>query len=408
MISGSLGITEPWYIKECRVDSKTQTMHIYVSVREEAKFACPKCGGDTKRYGYEKNERVWQHGNVFFVYPCYVHCRRPKIQCPRCGVQQMNAPFERKNSRQTLLFEGIAMLLIQDCPVSVVAERMGCNEKTIVRIMKHWVRKAWDKKSFAAIHNLAIDETSFRKGHDYVTLFVDADERSVVNVQKGRDGSTIEKFARVMIQKGGTPDNIGAVTSDLSRAFVPAIERTFPNAEHTIDKFHIKQLLISAMDEVRRQEQKETENKRRLFLGRRLFMIPESKLTEAQKATLIQMNKLYPKTGRAYRIVSALDEFYKCRSVSEAEQHFDSLYSWMRRCRLQPMKDAAETLSRHKDKIINYFRNRLTNAICEGINSMIQAAKRKARGYHTFEGFANMIYIVAGKLDIESPFPMLS
>ena len=65
-------------------------------------------------------------------------------------------------------------------------------------------------------------------------------------------------------------------------------------------------------------------------------------------------------------------------------------------------------LSRHKDKIINYFRNRLTNAICEGINSMIQAAKRKARGYHTFEGFANMIYIVAGKLDIESPFPMLS
>ena len=189
---------------------------------------------------------------------------------------------------------------------------------------------------------------------------------------------------------------------------MPAIERTFPNAEHTIDKFHIKQLLISAMDEVRRQEQKETENKRRLFLGRRLFMIPESKLTEAQKATLIQMNKLYPKTGRAYRIVSALDEFYKCRSVSEAEQHFDSLYSWMRRCRLKPMKDAAETLSRHKDRIINYFRNRLTNAICEGINSMIQAAKRKARGYHTFEGFANMIYIVAGKLDIESPFPMLS
>ena len=57
----------------------------------------------------------------------------------------MNAPFERKNSRQTLLFEGIAMLLVQDCPVSVVAERMGCNEKTIVRIMKHWVRKAWDK-----------------------------------------------------------------------------------------------------------------------------------------------------------------------------------------------------------------------------------------------------------------------
>ena len=69
MISGSLGITEPWYIKECKVDSKTQTMHIYVSVREEAKFACPKGGGDTKRYRYGKNERVCQHGNVFFRLP---------------------------------------------------------------------------------------------------------------------------------------------------------------------------------------------------------------------------------------------------------------------------------------------------------------------------------------------------
>ena len=118
------------------------------------------------------------------------------------------------------------------------------------------------------------------------------------------------------------------------------------------------------------------------------------------------MSKMYPKTGRAYRVVAALDEFYKSKNVDEAEDRFDSLCSWMRRCRLQPMKEAAQTLKRHKDRIINYFRNRLTNAICEGINSMIQAAKRKARGYRTFDGFATMIYIVAGKLDIEDPFAL--
>ncbi|NSW91727.1 MAG: transposase [Firmicutes bacterium] len=91
--------------------------------------------------------------------------------------------------------------------------------------------------------------------------------------------------------------------------------------------------------------------------------------------------------------------------MDEAEKSFDSLYSWMRRCRLQPMKEVAEALMRHKDKILAYFKNRVTNAICEGISSMIQAAKRKARGFRTFEGFSSMIYLVAGKLQLAVPSP---
>jgi transposase len=117
------------------------------------------------------------------------------------------------------------------------------------------------------------------------------------------------------------------------------------------------------------------------------------------------MSKRYPQTGKAYRIVAGLDDFYSCITMEEAETAFDGLYSWMRRCRLKPMKDAAETLKRHRDKILAYFKSRLTNAICEGINSLIQAAKRKARGFHTLEGFAAMIFLVAGKLQLAVPFP---
>jgi transposase len=91
--------------------------------------------------------------------------------------------------------------------------------------------------------------------------------------------------------------------------------------------------------------------------------------------------------------------------MQEAETGFNSLYSWMRRCRLEPIKRAAETLKRHKDNILAYFKNRITNAICEGINSMIQAAKRKARGFHTFEGYSTMIYLIAGKLQLAVPSP---
>lgn len=192
----------------------------------------------------------------------------------------------------------------------------------------------------------------------------------------------------------------------MSGAFLSAVEDKFPNAEHTIDKFHVKQMMLKSLDEVRKKEQKESDDKKSLFQGRRLFMIPENRMNDKQKSALQSLSKQYPKTGRAYRIVSALDDFYSSESIEDADAMFNALYSWMRRSRLPEMKNTALTLMKHKDKILNYFSCRLTNAICEGINSMIQAAKRAARGFHTFRAFAAKIYLIAGKLKlaVDSPF----
>ena len=404
MIAGSLGLKEPWYIKGAEFLEDKQEVHIYVGVREDAVIVCPHCGQATQRYGYEPNERVWRHGDCMF-FPTYVHCRRPRVMCPHCGVQQINAPFERKNSRFTLLFEGYAMLIMADMPRAKAAQILRCNEKSLAEILAYWVNKAVEERSLNDVSSLAIDETSFHRGHSYVTLVLDAQRRRVIDVERGRDKDTVLSFAQKLEQHGGDRSNIKAVTSDMSKSYVPAIKEVFTNAIHVIDKFHVKQILINALDEVRKAEQKQTENKRALFLGRRLFMIPQSRLSEEQTEKLANLSQSYPQTGRAYRIVAALDTFYASSTVEEAETTFSNLYSWMRRCRLQPMKEAAQTLLRHKDKIIAYFQERITNAICEGINSMIQAAKRKARGFHTFESFAAMIYLIAGKLKLAVPRP---
>lgn len=404
MMGGSLGLTEPWYIECATFDAEEMAVRIHVGVRKDAAIACPVCGGEAKRYGYEKHERVWRHGDCLF-YPCYVHCRRPKVLCPKCGAKQVNAPFERRNSRFTLLFEGFAMMILADAPIAKAAQWLRCDEKSLVKIMRFWVNKAVNGMNLCDVAMLAIDETSFKRGYRYVTLVVDAAKRSVIDVEEGRDGGAVDLFAGKLAKKGGDPEKIKAVTSDMSRSFLPAVERNFPSAEHTIDKFHVKQVLTNALDEVRKEEQKSAPDKRELFLGRRLFVIPKANLNREQGASLAAMSKRYPETGRAYRIVSALDDFYTCRSVEEAEGALTSLISWMRRCRLNPMKEAAKTLIKHKAKILNFFRNRLTNAICEGINSMIQAAKRKARGFHTFEGYSSMIYLVAGRLNLAVPAP---
>ena len=163
--------------------------------------------------------------------------------------------------------------------------------------------------------------------------------------------------------------------------------------------------MLKSLDEVRKKEQKESSEKQALFRGRKLFMIPEKRLTEEQRIALQSLSKQYPKTGRAYRIVSVLDDFYACETAEDAGPVFAGLYSWMRRSRLPEMKNTAATLLKHKDRIMNYFDNRLTNAICEGINSMIQSAKRAARGFHTFKGFASKIFLVAGKLNLAVSCP---
>ena len=159
------------------------------------------------------------------------------------------------------------------------------------------------------------------------------------------------------------------------------------------------------MDEVRKQEQKDVDDKKSLFQSRRLFMVPKSKLTDEQAANLAALSRRFPKTGKACQIVASLDDFYRSATPKEADGAFKRLYSWMRRCRLEPMKEAALSLMRHKDKILAYFADRLTNAICEGINSLVQAAKRKARGYRTLQGYIAMIYLIAGKLKLEVPNP---
>ena len=402
MLAGSLRLEAPWYIIGAEFNEEEPAIHIHVGIDKAAALCCPVCGAPTKRYGYEPKERVWRHADCLF-YPCYVHCKRPRVLCDKCGTVQVNAPFERKNSRFTLLFEGYAMLLLQDVPRARASRLLRCDEKSLAAILTYWVHDAVNRMDLSDTCSIAMDETSFRHGHKYVTVAVDAVKRRVFDVEPGRDKTAVKNVGEKLERNGGNTKSVNSVTSDMSASYLSAVREVFPNAKQTIDKFHVKQVLLKALDAVRKDEQKESGRKKELFLCRKLFMVPQGRMTDKQRTMVAELSKQYKKTGRAFRIVRSLDDFYASTSMVEAQERLDKLYSWMRRCRLKPMKDAALTLRNHGKEILNYFHTRLTNAICEGINAMIQAAKRKARGFHTFEGYAAMIYLVAGKLKLDTP-----
>lgn len=134
-------------------------------------------------------------------------------------------------------------------------------------------------------------------------------------------------------------------------------------------------------------------------------MIPERRMNNQQREKMMKLSREYPKVGRAFRMVMQLDDLYRCGTRLEAESVLRRLTSWMMHSKLEPMKKAATSLRRHKEEIMTYFEQRISNAFAEGMNSLIQTAKRKARGFHTFEGFRIAIYLAVGKLAFAYPQP---
>ena len=134
-------------------------------------------------------------------------------------------------------------------------------------------------------------------------------------------------------------------------------------------------------------------------------MIPEHKMNAQQWERTEQLSREYPKLGRAFRMVKQLDDLYFCQTRLEAESVMRRLTSWMMHSKLEPMKDAAASLRRNREEILAYFEKRMSNAFAEGMNSLIQTAKRKARGYHAFKGYRTAIYLAVGKLALSYPSP---
>jgi len=401
MFAQSIGLEEPWHIERAEYSEETREVHIYVSARKTAKYECPECGELCDRYDDEENERVWRHGDVVF-FPCFIHCRRPRIKCKNNGIRVVTAPWARKGSRYTLLFESYAMLLMKSMPVENARKLLRVSHTAMTRILKYWVNKAVDEDDLSGVSAICVDETSFKRGQSYVTIVSDATAHRVIDVEDGRDAGTIEMFSYKLEQKGGDCNKIKQFVSDMSAAYISGKEFCFPNARLIIDKFHVKQLLLKAMDTVRREEQGRGKSKSRKS-GKKLLMIPESRQTDEQKNKVVELSKQYPKTGRAFRMVQSIDDMYKCNDIKEAESVFKKMISWLKRSRLEPMKEVANTLKKHKQSILGYFYHRITNAIAEGINSLIQSAKRRARGFRTVEGYTAMIYLVVGKLNLSCP-----
>ena len=395
----ALGLIPPWQVESCEFDPERKRIDIMLHFRRGGTFTCPECGEEELK-AYDTELKHWRHLN-FFQHEAYLSAHVPRVKCSQCGIRRVNVPWARSGSSFTLLFEAMIMTLAKAMPVKTLASFVNEHDTRLWRIIHHYVDKGRSEADYSKVKNVGFDETSSKRGHDYVSLFVDLAGPRVLFVTEGKDSSTVERFKQDLIDHSGCAENIEQMCCDMSPAFIKGAREQFPDAKLTFDKFHIMKIVNEAVDEVRRQEQKERPE---LARSRYVWLKNPENLKQSQAATLekLTVKKLNLKTSRAYHIRLNFQELFN-QPPQAAEAFLKKWYFWATHSRLEPMKEAAYTIKRHWDGVLQWFKSSINNGILEGINSLIQAAKAKARGYRTNKNLIAMIYLIGGKLKFGLP-----
>jgi transposase len=397
----ALGLQKPWFVKEIKMGVTEGTSHgqidIFLDFERGFKF---KDNEGSQQNVHDRVERTWQHLN-FFQHTCYLHCRVPRVITKDGKVNNVEVPWARAGSGFTLLFEAFSMLLIEsEMPVNKAADIMGVYAQRLWNVFNYWIKKAFTASDQSRVESLGIDETSSRKGHSYVTVAVDMQERKVLFATPGKGSECIDKIGEHLNDKGTKSEQIKQACIDMSPAFISGIESNFPNAEITFDRFHIVKVINEAMDKVRKLERVEFA----MLKGHKYTFLKKDKdLSDKNKESKYALLTLYPVIANAYRLKEMFNEFWDLKTVEEAGSYLAYWCELVKDSQIQPFIKAAKTIMSHWTGIVNYIKSRLNNGILEGINSKIQLAKKRARGYRNITNFINMIYFIAGKLKFDYP-----
>jgi transposase len=291
------------------------------------------------------------------------------------------------------------MALLAQMPVKAVAELVGEHDTRLWRLLHHHVAQARAKLDMGEVTRVGIDETSARRGQDYVSLFVDLDapKPRVLFATEGRDRTTVERFAADLVAHDGDPAGVRDVSADMSPAFEQGVRASLPKAYLTWDRYHLASHATKAVDAVRRAEAKqrpELRGTRYVWLKR-----PEH-LTAKQAAALegLRPASVGLATARAYRWRLAFDAFFE-QPRELAEAYLERWYAGAIRSRLEPIMAFAGMIGDHWEGVLRWHWTKINNGVLEAINSLVQASKRRARGYRNKKNLIAMIYLIAGRLD---------
>ena len=394
-----VGLNQDWVIADVQLDVRNKTLTLPLEFVGDH-VVCPECGAACSMKDHA-TERSWRHLDAM-QFQTILTARVPRCSCETCGVKTIAVPWADKHSRFTLLFEAFAIDVLQASQsIQSAALLLGIDWSTAQAIMKRAVGRGLERRSLDKVRHVGIDEKSFGKGQDYVSVMTDIDQSRVLEVTPDRTTESADELWKTLSRKQRR--KVKAVCMDMWQAYETSTETNAPNALIVHDRFHIAKYLNEAVDKVRSAEHRElqqTGDDRLKGMRQTLLFNPEN-LSDEKNDEIAALRRSTLATGRAWSIKEMFRFFWQELDAVGGRAFFDSWYAWAIRSRLTPIKKVARMLKNRLDRILTWFSAPISNGPAEGFNSRIQSIKSAARGFRIFEHYRIRILFFCGKLSLK-------
>ena len=394
-----MGLGPEWRIERVDEDSERQEARVTLARRAGSPLRCPECGRTCP--GYDVRRREWR-GLDAWGYKTFVVYDVPRVECPEHGVTTTRVPWAEGRSRYTAAFESLVIDWLREASVLAVSRRLRLSWTAVAGIMERAVRRGLARREMQAPRRLSVDETSFKRGHKYVTVVSDAETKDVLHVAPGRSREALEAFYRKMGERRLAA--VESVSMDMWRPYVAATEAWVADARSktAFDRFHVAKHLGDAVDKVRRAEHKELKARGNAVLAgtRYQWLRGAGKKTHAEKLAFAELRKSVERTSQAWALKEAASKLWRYRSRGWAHSAWLRWLQWASASGLEPVEKAAAMVRTHLWGIVNAVVLDATNGPAEGVNSRIQAIKARCRGFRNQDRFAAAILFHLGGLDL--------
>lgn len=396
---------------------------------------CPFCHKKCPRYDKKSvRPRLWRglDWNGILVEIAYDTHR---VKCPEHGVVVADVPWAYPNSGFTKDFDLTVGWFTTYLPISAVAEYMRIDWKTVGRCVHRTLNEIEPERErrLNGLVYIGIDETSYKKGHKYITVIVNHETNTVVWAAQGHGKKVLESFYKQLSKEQLA--SIKVVTGDGAKWITECVDEFTPECERCVDQFHVVEWAMEALDKVRREAWNEAYADVKLLkqkisrsAGRpekddlmakeireatakaneiknssyALGKDPEH-LTEKQQLRLEMIaannNRLY----RAYRLKEMLRLLLKSTDIEEGKILLNRWLWWASHSRIEAFKELYKKVKRHKKHILNAIKLGISNARIEATNNKIKLIIRKAYGFRNIQNMLDMVYLVCSNLKVPLP-----
>jgi len=394
-----LGLQSPWEVMDVNVDLEKLHVTIRLEHPNGETVQCPECGCQCT-IADRGPERRWRHIDTM-QFKTELVAATPRCNCAKCGVKTIAVPWAGKNSRFTLMFESFALTVIKACgTVHQAKGLLKIGWDAVHRIMERGVERGLKRRKVEGIKYAGIDEKSFRKGHNYITVLNDLEGARVLEVVEGRTQQNAEDLWDTLDEE--VRNAIEAVAMDMWEPFIKSTRLKLPDASIVHDRFHISGYLNKAVNEIRSKEHKEfmAMGDTTLKCSRQLWLFNVENVSEERWMEFDELLKMDLKCAEAWAMKESMRHFWDYKYAGSAENYFEKWLAWVEEHGQAPMKKVGQMIKNHLADVLTYFRHRITNAFSEGINSKIQSIKSMARGFRGFKNYRIRILFFCGKLDM--------